>query len=151
MASCLLLLVLLYLPCQIAGATFLGGSYPSFVAPALPRAAVSCHAIDTCGAKGDGNTDDTLALQRCIRRCSAMRDGHEFAEVVLPSGHTFLSGALNLTSRLILTISGTISLWLVCTVCVCVHGVCVCTVCVCVHGVCTRRLSVLDLVHLFQR
>ena len=54
------------------------------------------------GAKGDGRSKDTLALQRTMDHCAAAGGG----TVVLPSGHTFLSGTLSLPSHVELHLAG---------------------------------------------
>ena len=61
-------------------------------------------------AKGDGITDDTSAIQTAIRGCGVGRNGRgqDVVEVLLPRNRSFVSGALNLTSNLILRIRGTI-------------------------------------------
>lgn len=46
------------------------------------------------GAKGDGQTDDAIAIQRAIDACHENKGGR----VLLPSGYTFLSGPFNLKS-----------------------------------------------------
>ena len=46
------------------------------------------------GAKGDGKTDDAAAIQRAINACSAAGGG----TVIIPAGHTFLCGPLQLAS-----------------------------------------------------
>jgi polygalacturonase len=53
------------------------------------------------GAKGDGKTIDTVAIQKTIDACAAMGGG----QVLLPAGKTFLSGALTLRSGVDLHIS----------------------------------------------
>lgn len=60
------------------------------------------HACDVTefGAKGDGKTKDTAAIQKTIDECSARGGGI----VYLPSG-TYLSGTLRLRSRITLFIS----------------------------------------------
>lgn len=47
------------------------------------------------GAKGDGKTDDAIAIQRAIDACNATGGG----SVVFPSGKTFLSGPLHMRSH----------------------------------------------------
>ncbi len=47
------------------------------------------------GAKGDGKTDDTQAMQRTIDACWAAGEGR----VELPGGHTFLCGTVTLRPR----------------------------------------------------
>lgn len=60
------------------------------------------------GAKGDGQTKDTLSIQQAIDRCSVLAGG----EVLIPGGN-YLTGALALRSNVVLrlekeaTISGT--------------------------------------------
>jgi len=46
------------------------------------------------GARGDGTNNDTVAIQKAIDACASQGDG----QVVLPSGKTFLTGALTLHS-----------------------------------------------------
>lgn len=90
-------------------ARVLRGAYPDFVAPLpAPLPASACDATASpCAAKGDGTTDDTAALQRCIDSgCKRAADGR-FA-VVLKAGKQFLSGSLNLTSGLTLVVDGTV-------------------------------------------
>ncbi|MCF0178763.1 MAG: glycoside hydrolase family 28 protein [Bacteroidales bacterium] len=47
------------------------------------------------GAKGDGITDDAVAIQKAIDECSAAGGG----QVVFPAGKTFLSGPVELKSN----------------------------------------------------
>lgn len=54
------------------------------------------------GAKGDGLTDDTRALQRTMDACAAAGGG----TMVLPGGHTFLSGTLTLRPHVELHLAG---------------------------------------------
>ena len=51
--------------------------------------------ILTFGAKGDGMTDDAVAIQKAIDRCSAEGGG----VVLLPRNHVFLSGPVELKSN----------------------------------------------------
>ncbi|MCF0198086.1 MAG: glycoside hydrolase family 28 protein [Bacteroidaceae bacterium] len=48
------------------------------------------------GAVGDGRTDDTQAVQRCIDACAQQGGGR----VVFPAGHTFLCGPLQLRGHI---------------------------------------------------
>ncbi len=54
------------------------------------------------GARGDGHTKDTAALQRTIDACAAAGGG----TVVLPPAHTFLSGTLTLRPHVELHLAG---------------------------------------------
>jgi glycosyl hydrolase family 28 len=54
------------------------------------------------GAHGDGRTNDTWALQHTIDSCAAAGGG----TVVLPGGHTFLSGSLTLRPHVELHLAG---------------------------------------------
>ena len=58
------------------------------------------------GARGDGKTDDAAALQRAIDQCSSEGGG----TVLLPGGHTFLSGPLRLKSNIDLHLEATATL-----------------------------------------
>ncbi len=55
------------------------------------------------GAKGDGVTDDAVALQRAIDRCSSEGGG----QVLLRGGHTFMTGPVQLKSNIDLHIEPT--------------------------------------------
>lgn len=63
-------------------------------APAMPSFPALVINVRDMGAKGDGTTKDTLALQQTIDRVSLLGGG----EVLVPEG-TFLSGALVLRSN----------------------------------------------------
>ena len=63
--------------------------------PAIPS-----RTFPLAGARGDGDGDDTLALQRAIDGCHASGGGH----VVIPRG-VFLTGALRMRSRVDLNLS----------------------------------------------
>ena len=59
--------------------------------------------ILTFGAKGDGMTDDAVAIQKAIDRCSAEGGG----VVLLPRNHVFLSGPVELKSNVELHLEAT--------------------------------------------
>ena len=67
----------------------------STASPAIPS-----RTFALAGARGDGDGDDTLALQRAIDGCHASGGGH----VVIPRG-VFLTGALRMRSRVDLNLS----------------------------------------------
>ena len=48
------------------------------------------------GAKGDGTTYDTDAIRKALESCNV---------VLLPAGHTFLTGPLNITSNQVFQVS----------------------------------------------
>ena len=54
------------------------------------------------GARGDGRTNDTAAIQQAIDECAKSGGGR----VELPAGHVFLSGSLNLRGHVELFIEG---------------------------------------------
>lgn len=64
--------------------------------------AVAAHDVRDFGAKGDGMTKDTAAIQRAIDKCGESGGGR----VVLANG-TFLSGAIQLRTGVELHIDGT--------------------------------------------
>ena len=63
---------------------------------------------DVCrfGALGDGKTDDAVAIQQAIDRCSSEGGGR----VLLPANHTFLAGPIELKSNVELHLQATATL-----------------------------------------
>ena len=63
---------------------------------------------DVCrfGALGDGKTDDAVAIQQAIDRCSSEGGGR----VLLPANHTFLAGPIELKSNVELRLQATATL-----------------------------------------
>ena len=72
-----------------------------WMASVLP--AQTCYDILSFGAKGDGVTDDAMAIQKAIDRCSAEGGGI----VLLPRNHVFLSGPIELKSQVELHLEAT--------------------------------------------
>jgi polygalacturonase len=62
--------------------------------------------VTAFGAKGDGTTDDAVAIQQAIDRCSAEGGGR----VLLPRNHTFLAGPLQLKANVELYLEATATL-----------------------------------------
>ena len=62
--------------------------------------------VTAAGAVGDGKTDDALAIQRAIDRCSAEGGGR----VLFPRNHTFLAGPIELKSNVELHLEATATL-----------------------------------------
>ena len=62
--------------------------------------------VTAAGAVGDGKTDDALAIQRAIDRCSAEGGGR----VLFPRNHTFLTGPIELKSNVELHLEATATL-----------------------------------------
>ena len=75
-----------------------------WMASVLP--AQTCYDIISFGAKGDGVTDDAMAIQKAIDRCSAEGGGI----VLLPRNHVFLSGPIELKSQVELHLEATATL-----------------------------------------
>ncbi|HEY1741780.1 MAG TPA: glycoside hydrolase family 28 protein [Granulicella sp.] len=71
------------------------------VAPRVWAASTKTCDVRTFGAKGDGTTKDTAAIQKAIDTCAAHKDGG----VVKLSGGTFLSGPIVLKSNITLSIA----------------------------------------------
>ena len=75
-----------------------------WMASVLP--AQTCYDILSFGAKGDGVTDDAMAIQKAIDRCSAEGGGI----VLLPRNHVFLSGPIELKNQVELHLEATATL-----------------------------------------
>ena len=73
---------------------------------ALAVSAQNQYDILTFGAKGDGVTDDAVAIQKAIDRCSAEGGG----VVLVPRNHVFLSGPVELKSHVELHLEATATL-----------------------------------------
>ena len=76
------------------------------VLAAMTVCAQTKYDVTTFGAKGDGKTDDAVAIQRAIDECSREGGGR----VLLPRNHTFLSGPLQLKSNVELHLEATATL-----------------------------------------
>ncbi len=70
---------------------------------AVAVSAQNTYDILTFGAKGDGVTDDAVAIQKTIDRCSAEGGGI----VLFPRNHVFLSGPVELKSNVELRLEAT--------------------------------------------
>ena len=73
---------------------------------AVAVSAQKTYDILTFGAKGDGVTDDAVAIQKAIDRCSAEGGGI----VLVPRNHVFLSGPVELKSNVELHLEATATL-----------------------------------------
>ena len=73
---------------------------------AVAVSAQNIYDILSFGAKGDGVTDDAVAIQKAIDRCSAEGGG----VVLLPRNHVFLSGPVELKSNVELHLEATATL-----------------------------------------
>ncbi len=73
---------------------------------ATSLSAQNSYDILSFGAKGDGVTDDAVAIQKAIDRCSAEGGG----VVLLPRNHVFLSGPVELKSNVELHLEATATL-----------------------------------------
>ena len=69
-------------------------------------AAQSVYDVTVFGAKGDGATDDAVAIQRAIDQCS--QDGG--GRVLFPRNHTFLTGPVELKSNVEVYLEATATL-----------------------------------------
>ncbi len=86
----------------------LGVGTGTFAAAALGSAPATCN-VKAFGAKGDGVTKDTAAIQAAIDKCArgprlSANDGSGQGTVVLPAGGTYLSGPILLKSGVALEI-----------------------------------------------
>ena len=72
----------------------------------MSSAAQTVYDVTTAGAKGDGITDDAVAIQRAIDLCSQEGGGR----VLLPRNHTFLVGPIELKSNVELYLEATATL-----------------------------------------
>ena len=73
---------------------------------AIAVSAQNTYDILTFGAKGDGMTDDAVAIQKAIDRCSVEGGG----VVLCPRNHVFLSGPVELKSNVELHLEATATL-----------------------------------------
>ena len=73
---------------------------------AVAVSAQNTYDILTFGAKGDGVTDDAVAIQKAVDRCSAEGGG----VVLIPRNHVFLSGPGELKSNVELRLESTATL-----------------------------------------
>ena len=73
---------------------------------ALGLSAQNSYDILAFGAKGDGVTDDAVAIQKAIDRCSAEGGG----KVLFPRNHVFLSGPVELKSHVEIHLEAT-AIW----------------------------------------
>ena len=73
---------------------------------AVAVSAQNTYDILTFGAKGDGVTDDAVAIQKAVDRCSAEGGG----VVLIPRNHVFLSGPVELKSNVELRLESTATL-----------------------------------------
>lgn len=62
----------------------------------LPTLAERVYNVMDYGAKGDGRHDDATAIQKAIDACTRAGGG----QVLLPTGHTFMSGPIQLKSNI---------------------------------------------------
>ena len=69
-------------------------------------AAQTVYDVLTFGAKGDGVTDDAVAIQRAINQCS--QDGG--GRVLFPRNHIYLAGPVELKSHVELHLEATATL-----------------------------------------
>lgn len=67
-----------------------------FVLLLVGSAQAATYNVGSFGAKGDGRTDDALAIQRAIGACSQAGGG----DVVFAAGHEYLSGPVELKSNI---------------------------------------------------
>jgi polygalacturonase len=67
-----------------------------------PAADATVFSVLDYGAQGNGTNDDTVAIQKAIDACGAAGGGR----VLLPSGRTYLSGALTLRSGVDFHVAG---------------------------------------------
>lgn len=72
----------------------------------ISSSAQTIYDVTAAGAVGDGKTDDALAIQRVIDRCSAEGGGR----VLLPRNHTFIAGPIELKSNVELHLEATATL-----------------------------------------
>ena len=73
------------------------------LASAMPFLGQTDYNVVSFGAQGDASTDDAAAIQRAIDACSAEGGGR----VVLPRGHVFVAGPLELKSNIDLHLEAT--------------------------------------------
>lgn len=65
------------------------------------------HGCRRYGAKGDGHTDDTAAVRAAFAAAATAGP----STVLFPGGKTFLTGAFNLSSHLVMQVAGTVLAW----------------------------------------
>lgn len=73
-------------------------------AACVAAAAAPVFNVETFGAVGDGHHDDTDAVRACLAAAAAAGP----STVLFPAGKTFLTGAFNLSSDLVVQIEGTV-------------------------------------------
>jgi polygalacturonase len=71
---------------------------------AIPFIYAQEYSVLNYGAVGDGKTDDTQAVRATLAAAKASNGGR----VIFDHGYTFLTGAFNLSSNVILDVRGTI-------------------------------------------